>query len=331
MDKSWRIYMSVTQSSPLPISKRLWIILMISCGISAVSFIWINYQAYIQYRQTEQDWQTLASAEAKKVERKFSDCIAELEQLSAHSRVHEAAQHTLRDCQESQRQIWLDQAKSLAAQGDYPQAIYEAERIPKNSAVYDEAQQIANASANRILQIAADYYQSPLGRLNDAIAALKDIPTSNSLYHLAQSRSQDWQQTWATNQQHWQNARTAVEIDDFETAQAALAKIPEHPYWNDRSRELLAELNRKQQQYSAALEQAQEYKLQGAFEQAIKLAKHLPSTGGWGQRRETLLNEIEITRAAKNHLLKQWVTEAAIGAFLVVFERLVNGSRQHRQ
>ena len=139
--------MTVTQSSPPPIIQWLWIFLVLSLRISAVPFAWLNYQAYSQYRQSEQDWQALARAETKKAERKFSDCIFELEQLSTHSKVHEPAQHTLRDCQESQRQIWLAQAKSAATQGDYRQAVYEAGRISKDSAVYDEAQQLANISA----------------------------------------------------------------------------------------------------------------------------------------------------------------------------------------
>ncbi|MBI4779711.1 MAG: hypothetical protein HY785_00150 [Oscillatoriophycideae cyanobacterium NC_groundwater_1537_Pr4_S-0.65um_50_18] len=319
--------MTAPRQFPQQWSRWLWIIPMLSfLGSASLLLSWV----YTQNQHNERDWQTLTRAVARKEERQFADCMAELRQISHQSLVYETAQLVLHDCQTEQHKLWLDESNNLATRGQYQQAIQGTDRISQDSVYYDEAQGLAKASAERILDIARGYYLDPSGRLNDAIAALKEIPATSSMSALALQRSQAWQQTWTSNQQHWQTAKLALDTDDFDAVQRELSMMIKHPYWDTRVQELLVEVDRKQKYYLDLLQQAQDYKRQGSFDQALASAEQLPALGQWGQQKETVLNEIKMAREVQPQFQTPW-TQLTIGALLVLFERIVHGSRYSRR
>lgn len=146
------------------------------------------------------------------------------------------AQFWLGECQDA----LLREAEELAKTGRFQDAIHRIMGIADSS---PEAQQQVRQWSVRILEIAQDQYRE--GRFEEAVQIASAVSLDNPMYQEAQIHIQRWQNEWATNQQHLQNARAALSSNDVEVALAEIKQMTTHPAWAQAKEELMQEVEER--------------------------------------------------------------------------------------
>ncbi|MFN6468894.1 MAG: protein kinase domain-containing protein [Nostoc sp. SerVER01] len=138
---------------------------------------------------------------------------------------------TLNECR-------IFQAKALAAQSNFPQAIKQVDKIPANQPFSEDAQNLINEWSQKLLTQAAQKYEQ-LGDVDNAILTTKDIPQKSSNYKEAQDLSAKWQQEFNSNKQLLNVAQTALTQNRFNDAISSANKIAATQYWQDKKEAII--------------------------------------------------------------------------------------------
>ncbi|MDY6940032.1 MAG: hypothetical protein SWY16_20555 [Cyanobacteriota bacterium] len=136
----------------------------------------------------------------------FDEALSALQEVPPDTSFYAKIQPKFAEYQEKQRiqrdaiayQV-LQEAYALAAQNDFTGALAVLERVPYGSAAYDriapkleEYRQKQQIRANWMLKQARE--QARVGRFNEAIAVLEDVPYDSSAYSTAQTKIWEYSQ-----------------------------------------------------------------------------------------------------------------------------------------
>ena len=219
-----------------PFNKSLW---LIGAGIiSGFVSIFAGY-TYVTHKHNYFNAQKLLEQiEVMKTEKKYQECLQQIQAFpSNYSQLHTKAQTFLHDCREGQAEVQLTEAKQLAEQNRFKDAITLASQVFANSNVYSEAQQLISNWSEEIFKIASNKYQE--GNLKEAIAIAEAIPTSNPWAKKSQESIQQWNEDWTQNQNHLQVAQKAIDESRWQDAINTAQKINNNAYWQKQSEEII--------------------------------------------------------------------------------------------
>lgn len=125
--------------------------------------------------------------------KKYQKCIGKAvnidfsgNNLSRNLQVKTELINTLNECR-------ISQAKTLAAQSNFPESIKQANKIPVNQAFSEDAQNLINELSQKLLTKATQKYEQ-LGDVDNAILITKDIPSKSSNFKEAQESIAKWKQ-----------------------------------------------------------------------------------------------------------------------------------------
>jgi serine/threonine protein kinase len=140
----------------------------------------------------------------------------------------------------------LSKANKLASAGKIQEAILEADKVsPQTGDEYLNAQTKIDKWSNSLIQKAIQKYQQQ-GKLNEAIAMLKTIPTSVSQAQTSTDLIAKWNQEWTDNQVYVQDAQRAIIDGRWEDAIYAADGLSEtNPYWKSKKAKLKQEITTK--------------------------------------------------------------------------------------
>ncbi|WP_009631052.1 serine/threonine-protein kinase [Synechocystis sp. PCC 7509] len=151
-------------------------------GAALVAVVGAGYATYWQPRT--QIEQTLEQLENLKVTGKYSECIVGANAIPKNSSLYINAQNVLHECK-------LIEAKRLAANNNFKEAIALVSSLPKDTNAYNQAKPLVSQWSNSILDLATDRYQA--GKLKEAIVLAQNIPANSSVYQKAQASIKQWQ------------------------------------------------------------------------------------------------------------------------------------------
>lgn len=254
---------------------------------------WKIYDTHLQAQRHRRDWETLTRVELARLTDNYQFCISEAQQISPESVIRVPAQAVLQLCQNGLAKSKLEQAKELAANNQIERAIGVANSVPAASSYHSGALEYVEVWSAQVLELAQRYYLDSSGQLNLAVTTASSIPENCSIYPTAQRHIQEWQQTWDTNQRHWQAAKVSADMNDLEMATAELAQMVDHPYWNLQAQLVVEQLSAKQQQYQTLSMEAQQDLWQDDLEAATEKINQLPTTGVWGEERTKLSADLK--------------------------------------
>ena len=217
----------------VPLNKSL---LLIGAGIVSVfASIFASY-TYMTHKDNNllRAQSALGQIEVLKEAEKYQECL-QLAQtfLQDYSRLHREVQKLQSRCQEGQIQRQLIEARKLAQQSRFRDAIILTSQVSANSDFYPEAQQLISRWSEEIFQIASNKYQE--GNLKEAVAIAGAIPNFSPWAKKAQETIQQWNKDWAKNQAHLQTAQKALDERRWQDAIKAAKKISYTPYWQKQS------------------------------------------------------------------------------------------------
>lgn len=151
----------------------------------------------------------------------------------------------------------LTNAKDLVEQNQFKAAITQANQIPTDHATRKEADEVILEAANGILKIAENRYSDNLEQaiaLAQEVSTLaKEIPAIATVAEEAKTQITTWQTELKTGEETIATAEKALKDKPenyLETAEDALAQLPDTVYWQNRAKSL-------QEQIAAARPQPQ--------------------------------------------------------------------------
>jgi serine/threonine protein kinase len=225
---------STPKASVAPLPAKPW---MRWIGLTAVAIVlsaalgstlarwWLRQQASSR----------LAEAQQLQADGQYEECIATTNTIPSF--LYDDSQELLNQCAEG----LLNQAKALAADSEYGDAIREASQIPVGSAVGQEAQGLISEWSDALIQQATVLYRDE-GKLDEAIALLQAIPETTPLSRLRQETVQQWQAEWETNEETFAEAEQALEAEDWYGARSKVNALTT-AYWQNRAAEISAAAN----------------------------------------------------------------------------------------
>jgi serine/threonine protein kinase len=175
---------------------------------------------------------------------KFDDCIAKAGIFPTDTASTGNAKLLLNQCR-------LSKAKQDAGSGKLSAAIAGASVIPTDDPSYQEAKKLVDQWSTQVLKSATDDYEK-LGKLDDAIDQLKQIPDASPLSETAEGKIKLWQTDTDNNTKHIQTAKTALNEARWQDAITAARQMKAStPYWKNQQSPLISraqgELNRIEQ------------------------------------------------------------------------------------
>ena len=262
----------------------------VSNSIESLIAVQSHFQRQFQLSQEA----LLHRAEAAKENRNYAECIAHEGEVQPESNVHEQAQVLLTICEDTQAQIQLEQAKTLAAQGRLAEAIAHASQI-HNSSSFAQAQQYIQTWSEQVLRNAQTHYWQPSNHLNDAVTIANAIPPASPVYATAQEQIQAWRSEWANNDRHWQTAQKALAASKWTAALEAAHQITQRPYWSQQTAGLIQAANEElaQQHYEDLWNTAQQLLVRGEPENAMQVAYGLPDHLPWAERKTQIIEKAQ--------------------------------------
>ncbi|MEH2180664.1 serine/threonine-protein kinase [Nostoc sp.] len=136
------------------------------------------------------------------------------------------------------------QAKALAAQSNFPQAIKQADKIPVNQPFFEDAQNLINEWSQKLLTQATQKYEQ-LGDVNNAILTAREIPQKSSNFKKTQELIAKWQQEFNFNKELFNLAQSALTQNRFTDAITSASKIAATQYWREKKEAIIQEAKSK--------------------------------------------------------------------------------------
>ncbi|MDJ0632124.1 MAG: hypothetical protein QNJ34_02930 [Xenococcaceae cyanobacterium MO_188.B29] len=204
-------------------------------GILSLLFSIISNYTEIAYRQSYLQAQgALESIQVLKAAEKYPDCLQQVETFpQSYSDLETEVENLLQECQQGQAKEELAEARKLAEQSKFKEAILIAAQVPADTNVYFEAQKLIEQWSEKIFLIASNQYQE--GKLIQAIALMGNIPAGSSWAEKAEATIQQWNQDWQQNQIYIQSAQKAMDAGHWKKAIKMANKVSHTYYWQKQS------------------------------------------------------------------------------------------------
>ncbi|WP_414568883.1 protein kinase domain-containing protein [Nostoc sp. CCY 9925] len=212
--------------SPIVVTLSLAIVVSI---LGMFSFDWYKNQNLLA---SVQDVKSLKQA------KDYEKCIEKGTRLSLSSENSSSNFQAKTELVSTLNECRIFQAKALAAQSNFPQAIKQVDKIPANQPFSEDAQNLINEWSQKLLTQATQKYEQ-LGDVDNAILTAKDIPQKSSNYKEAQDLSAKWQQEFTSNKQLLNVAQTALSQNRFNDAISSANKIAATQYWQDKKEAII--------------------------------------------------------------------------------------------
>ncbi len=187
------------------------------------------------YRQSYLQAQgALASIEVLKAAEKYPDCLQQVGTFpQGYADLEAEVENLLYECQQGQAKGELAEAKKLAEQSQFKEALAIAAQVPSDTNVYQEAQQLRSQWSEKLFLLASNKYQE--GKLVKAIALMGAIPDSSPWAEKAEATIQQWSEDWQQNQAHMQAAQKAMDAGRWQEALNAAQQVSHTYYWQKQS------------------------------------------------------------------------------------------------
>ena len=213
--------------------------LLIGAGIMSVLVSIIASYSYMTHRQSYLQAQgALEQIKALKAAKKYQECVQQARKFPQdYSDLRAEVETLLNECQQGQAEGQLAEAKKLAEQSRFKDAIAQALQVPAHTDVHSEAQQLMSQWSEKIFQIASNKYQE--GNLQEAIAIAGAVPAGSPLAKKAKAIIQQWNEEWKQNQTHLQAAQKAQDERRWQDAINTAKKVSNTVYWQKQSEPII--------------------------------------------------------------------------------------------
>ncbi|MEZ2318079.1 MAG: helix-hairpin-helix domain-containing protein [Microcoleus sp.] len=234
--------------------------LVIVAGGIAIATIWAmnsQWQAY----------QTLNTAQKLRDERNYEACISQVSNINQNlpliPNLSQFSQSLLKECKSgfNSYKLILEDAKSIAINKQYEEAIQKASQIPNNSSIYQESVKLIDGWSKNILEIATDKYQQ--GNLVEAIEIVKGIPIvpqNEVIRQNAQKNIEQWQTNWKKAENEFQKAEESLKNGKWQSVIDSYGSVSSIPYWKNKL-EPLVEVARPQREAELKIEKHKDIEL----------------------------------------------------------------------
>ena len=235
--------------------------LVIVAGGIAIATIWAmnsQWQAY----------QTLNTAQKLRDERNYEACISQVSNINQNlpliPNLSQFSQSLLKECKSgfNSYKLILEDAKSIAINKQYEEAIQKASQIPNNnSSIYQESVKLIDDWSKNILEIATDKYQQ--GNLSEAIKIAKGIPNvpqNEVLRQNAHKNIQQWPTNWKKAENEFQKAQESFKNGKWQSVIDSYNTVSNISYWKNQL-EPLIQVARPQREAELRIEKNKEIEL----------------------------------------------------------------------
>jgi len=213
--------------------------LIIGIGIIVGGSYFTQKQAHIKAQRTVGQVNSLQRAG------RYEECIEKASTVSKqYLDLHTQAQELTGDC-------LLAQAKALAKQRKFKDAIAQTSKISANMKAYPQAPSLTNQWSEAILQTATEKYRQ--GKLTEARAIAQAIPPTAAVAPTAKQTIRQWQAEWQKNEEILKAAQRFLSSSQWQKALDQISKIRilgqpvsnNSAYWNTRVKEIDTQANRE--------------------------------------------------------------------------------------
>ena len=211
--------------------------LLIGAGIASV--LVIIFAGYTTHRQSYlQTQKALEQIEALRRSEKYNECVQQAQTFPEnHSDLYTEVQSHLEQCRQGQAQGQLAEAKELAEQRRFKDAIALAAKVPADTDSYSSAQQLMTQWSENIFQIASNKYQQ--GNLKEAVAIADAVPADSPLNAKIQAAIGRWSEEWNKDETNLQAAQKALDERHWQDAINAVKKVSQTEYWQKQTEPII--------------------------------------------------------------------------------------------
>lgn len=182
----------------------------------------------------------VAEVKSLKKQKEYSKCIEKADKVSLPRQSSLSYSQTKTELIATVNECLILQAKLLAQQGNFAQAITTANKLPNNQPFSQDSQELINTWSQQLIEKAQQKYEN-LGDMDGAIITLKDIPSTSFHYRNVQELKEQWQQQNNTNKEYLKVAQRALMQNRYKDAIATVNKIYNTPYWNIKKEGIIQE------------------------------------------------------------------------------------------
>ena len=217
--------------------------LLIGGGIASVLVILVA--GYMTHRQSYLQAQgALEQIEALKRAEKYHECLQQARTFPKnHSNLHTEVQTHLHQCRQGQAQGQLAEAKELAEQRRFKDAIALAAKVPKDTDSYSLAQQLMTQWSEKIFQIANNKYRQ--GNFKEAVAIAGAVSADSPLATKMQAAIGQWTEEWNKDETHLQAAQKALDERHWKDAINAAKEVSQTDYWQKQTEPIIQKAEAK--------------------------------------------------------------------------------------
>ena len=228
--------------------------LLIGGGIASVLVSLVA--GYMTHRQSYLQAQgALEQIEALKRAEKYHECLQQARTFPKnHSNLHTEVQTHLHQCRQGQAQGQLAEAKELAEQRRFEDAIALAAQVPANTDSYSPAQQLMTQWSEKLFQIASNKYRQ--GNFKEAVAIAGAVSADSPLATKMQAAIGQWTEEWNKDETHLQAAQKALDERNWQDAINAAKEVSQTDYWQKQTEPIIQEAEAKIAAVQAAASRA---------------------------------------------------------------------------
>ena len=207
-------------------------------GISSLIAAGIGVQGYQQFRQWNAMWSALREINDLRQNERYEECKNRADSLQ-HSYRGDHQERVQRSVINLQGDCTLLQAKQFANEGEFQEAIAEAQTVPLDSKFHNTAQAQIKEWGTNLLGIAREQYDQ--GNLNRAIELAGALPREHPL----QTESVSTVREWEAEQDLWLNAQELLDAGQWQEAIAQVQPLIDSPPFKHKAQGLIttAEVN----------------------------------------------------------------------------------------
>ncbi|MBD2535602.1 serine/threonine protein kinase [Nostoc flagelliforme FACHB-838] len=132
------------------------------------------------------------------------------------------------------------QAKTIATNLNFSEAIKQAAQVPANQPFSQDAQNLINEWSRKVITQATQKYEN-LGDVNNAIIIARTIPPKSDNFIKAQKLIDEWQKDFNNNKKQLQAAQGALAKNEFDDAITSANKISDTQYWQEQKEAIIQE------------------------------------------------------------------------------------------
>lgn len=245
-----------------------------------------------QFRSFERHRQNLDRATQLYENGDYDTCIQVVATIPDVSPFYGEAQTLSIDCHAHVSALWLQEADSLAEQGNLVQAVRIASRIQAGDNHGVAQSRIRDWTPSILAAAARKFETNHADALHEALHILNQIQPENPFYEEAIARHNQWKSIWAQHTQAWQTAQQALEAGNLalveQTAQQMQGQSLAPSFWQAQWSTLMAEMTTRQEAYRAWQQAAESYLSKGLVDQAAEVVQQLPDYEPWSDVKVTL-------------------------------------------